>query len=72
MKINEVSSNRRAKTEMGEPQRPLWFYPLGRLNYPVEGQGAQIGIALLLVGGTGDNSCIETEEGKSGGGERAT
>jgi hypothetical protein len=71
MKINEVSSNRWSKTEMGGPQRPLWFYPLGRLNYPVEGQGAQLGVAPLLVGDW-RQPIRRNRGGKVARGERAT
>ena len=39
MKINEVSLSRWSKTEVGGLQRPRWFYPLGRLNFPVEEPG---------------------------------
>jgi hypothetical protein len=67
MKINEVSSSRWSKTEVGGPQRPRWFYPLGRLNFPVESR-VHIGVALLPEGGTDNSSGVEAEGETSRGG----
>jgi hypothetical protein len=48
---NSLSPSGGRDMRWGSAPKPLWFYPLGRSNRPVEAGGRDSGVAPLPVGG---------------------
>ncbi len=70
MKINQLSSNPRSKTEVEEGAQDRSGFILSAVS-PTRRRArrAQLGVPPLLVGGPGTTARIEAEDEKSRGGE---